>query len=476
MTEVTTFLTELGSHFGMITVGCVEAIAAVYLAGRMFKGKKKTKPEVRGSGKIFLDCMDDRKDEACIVVRRSDHMPVYASENLQKLAGFTLEQIQEDLMVLARIGKDEEECQRFQDRYHMWNREGILRQELCLKNDRWVQFAVADSEDGAYTYVYDFDTYTAYTWDQKDYDHYIRIAGVSFDGGENWITQFPVTIPESVEDGSMYIKAEWRYSEKDAWEEYVTPYFPYSTRLFLLPKKLEKENEEIDAETLLNQWNQFPGLGTLKLYNYTGSFFQNTDEPLTALLPGWTENGEKIPWSYELTAGRHILEPQDLVPLDPMYIVGIQVGWFGADDRIVLDILDPDTKLYYLQTLTGLNIDVTGENESKYIKNLNVPQYIQSVAMAESIETDVITIPDTVLYIHGKLGWQTEKTDQEAAEKLEGVEPGMYTRVCRLLEKSIFGGLDLEQYEERTIQSFLEKTGQTPKKMQFVRKKKSTVV
>lgn len=121
MTEVTTFLTELGSHFGMITVGCVEAIAAVYLAGRMFKGKKKTKPEVRGSGKIFLDCMDDRKDEACIVVRRSDHMPVYASENLQKLAGFTLEQIQEDLMVLARIGKDEEECQRFQNRYHMWN-------------------------------------------------------------------------------------------------------------------------------------------------------------------------------------------------------------------------------------------------------------------------------------------------------------------------------------------------------------------
>lgn len=78
--------------------------------------------------------------------------------------------------------------------------------------------------------------------------------------------------------------------------------------------------------------------------------------------------------------------------------------------------------------------------------------------------------------IHGKLGWQTEKTDQEAAEKLEGVEPGMYTRVCRLLEKSIFGGLHLEQYEERTIQSFLEKTGQTPKKMQFVRKKKSTVV
>lgn len=74
--------------------------------------------------------------------------------------------------------------------------------------------------------------------------------------------------------------------------------------------------------------------------------------------------------------------------------------------------------------------------------------------------------------IHGKLGWQTEETDREAVEKLEGVEPGMYTRVCRLLEKSIFGGLDLEQYEERTIQSFLEKTGQTPKKMQFVRKRK----
>lgn len=249
------------------------------------------------------------------------------------------------------------------------------------------------------TYVYDSDTYTAYTWNQNDYGHYIRIAGVSFDGGENWITQFPVTIPETLEDGSMYIKVEWRYSDNERWEEYITPYFPYSTRLFLLPQKLEKENEEIDAETLLNQWDQFPNVGTLKLYRYTGNFFQNMESPLTALLPGWTENGEVIPWSYNLTAGRHILEPQELVPLDPMYIAEIQFGWFGSDDRIATDIMDPDTALYYLQTLTGLNVEERGEDNRKYIKELNVPKYIQSVSLTDQIETDVMSIADTVLYV-----------------------------------------------------------------------------
>ena len=66
--------------------------------------------------------------------------------------------------------------------------------------------------------------------------------------------------------------------------------------------------------------------------------------------------------------------------------------------------------------------------------------------------------------IKGRLGWQTDQTDQEIAEKIDDIEPGMYRKACALLEKSIYGGMKLETYEERTLQSFLKKVGQIQKK------------
>ena len=37
------------------------------------------------------------------------------------------------------------------------------------------------------------------------------------------------------------------------------------------------------------------------------------------------------------------------------------------------------------------------------------------------------------------------------------IKSGEYIKVCRLLEKQIYGELELEPYEERTINRFLEK-------------------
>lgn len=66
--------------------------------------------------------------------------------------------------------------------------------------------------------------------------------------------------------------------------------------------------------------------------------------------------------------------------------------------------------------------------------------------------------------IEGKLGWKTEETDLQITEKVDGIEPGMYRKVCSLLEKNIYGGIELEAYEERTLKSFLEKIIQVKKK------------
>ena len=61
------------------------------------------------------------------------------------------------------------------------------------------------------------------------------------------------------------------------------------------------------------------------------------------------------------------------------------------------------------------------------------------------------------LGIEASLGWNTEKVDQELTERVEQVETGEYTRACRLLEKTIYGGIDPEPFEERTLHHFLEK-------------------
>ena len=45
--------------------------------------------------------------------------------------------------------------------------------------------------------------------------------------------------------------------------------------------------------------------------------------------------------------------------------------------------------------------------------------------------------------------------------------PGSYTRVCELLEKAVYGGIALEVYEERTVQSFLEHLVTTNKNTSF---------
>lgn len=59
--------------------------------------------------------------------------------------------------------------------------------------------------------------------------------------------------------------------------------------------------------------------------------------------------------------------------------------------------------------------------------------------------------------INARLGWNTGETDKILAERFVEVEEGEYTRVCQLIEKVIYGDIELEPYEERTVVTFLEK-------------------
>ena len=59
--------------------------------------------------------------------------------------------------------------------------------------------------------------------------------------------------------------------------------------------------------------------------------------------------------------------------------------------------------------------------------------------------------------IEAHLGWNTEETDRKIVEKIGTFRKGEYCRVCELLEKTIYGEEELEEYEKRTLNRFIKK-------------------
>lgn len=70
--------------------------------------------------------------------------------------------------------------------------------------------------------------------------------------------------------------------------------------------------------------------------------------------------------------------------------------------------------------------------------------------------------------IEAHLGFQTQKTDQKIAQRVEQVGDGEYSRVCQLMEKTVYGNVALAPYEERTLNAFLDKisTAKKPEKLE----------
>ena len=54
-------------------------------------------------------------------------------------------------------------------------------------------------------------------------------------------------------------------------------------------------------------------------------------------------------------------------------------------------------------------------------------------------------------------GWETSATDKALADTLPSVKPGEYERVNGLLEKTIYGGIALEPFEERALDLFVQR-------------------
>ena len=62
----------------------------------------------------------------------------------------------------------------------------------------------------------------------------------------------------------------------------------------------------------------------------------------------------------------------------------------------------------------------------------------------------------TLWGVKASLGWNTDDVDRLLAWWIESVQSGDYKKVCALMEKSVYGGIPLEAYEERLLLSFIQ--------------------
>ncbi len=284
------------------------------------------------------------------------------------------------------------------------------------------------------------DDFTTYTWGAEDLDRYVRVDAVSFDDGESWQTEFPVTVPASAE--TMQVRMSYRFRTAEDWTDYEKPITidVADGRVFVLSRALEEDAEQVEKDSILNLGSQYLQNGeTLSLYQFRcigGVLAENDALPgipdqytlnnnaydwengvkQTKLFSGWLEDGEVVSWDYLVAGGRHILEPGAFGDFDQEKLdIRLKQYWFSRrEDGSFYEDLLGDSDLYYVQTLCGfsgndgyfsralqrLSAAMRGMTEE-----LAVPEYTQAIDFddtddeLEKLYADHMQIPASVCYI-----------------------------------------------------------------------------
>ena len=156
MSMITDLLTTLGNHFSLIVIGSVEVLAAVLLFGNTVRKKSSSRASsggrraLHGEEERFLRQLDYREDQAYIVIRSSDRMPVYVTESLEKILGVSFERIQQDVTRLDRNCMGNERSNSIWRNYRNWDGGKTVSHEILMKDGRWFHMTLSSSPDGKY--------------------------------------------------------------------------------------------------------------------------------------------------------------------------------------------------------------------------------------------------------------------------------------------------------------------------------------
>lgn len=154
MNMFTKLLETLGNNFWLIIILCLEVILAVWLLC-FARGKKKNRaaePDGHSVQGVLMCDLSKQDDEVCLLMRRSDKMPVYEMGDIESLLGISLARLQEDIASLEPCLHDRKSGRNIWRDYLAWDGKEPMTAEFRMQNGEWITVHVMQSGTKGYDF------------------------------------------------------------------------------------------------------------------------------------------------------------------------------------------------------------------------------------------------------------------------------------------------------------------------------------
>ena len=154
MNMFTKLLETLGNNFWLIIILCLEVILAVWLLC-FARGKKKNRaaePDGHSVQDVLMCDLSKQDDEVCLLMRRSDKMPVYEMGDIESLLGISLARLQEDIASLEPCLHDRKSGRNIWRVYLAWDGKEPMTAEFRMQNGEWITVHVMQSGTKGYDF------------------------------------------------------------------------------------------------------------------------------------------------------------------------------------------------------------------------------------------------------------------------------------------------------------------------------------
>lgn len=154
MNMFTKLLETLGNNFWLIIILCLEVILAVCLLC-FARGKKKNRaaePDGHSVQDVLMCDLSKQDDEVCLLMRRSDKMPVYEMGDIESLLGISLARLQEDIASLEPCLHDRKSGRNIWRDYLAWDGKEPMTAEFRMQNGEWITVHVMQSGTKGYDF------------------------------------------------------------------------------------------------------------------------------------------------------------------------------------------------------------------------------------------------------------------------------------------------------------------------------------
>ena len=364
VTGIAGVLTVIGEHFWLVVIACIEVAVAFILLGTAYKRKKYRNDrsggaQIEGVERDFLEACNDWRNEACIMVRREDLLPVYATDSFYDMLGLNLRMLQEDIRNIGLNMADPEDEKRLWKKYEQWDGKEPLEESVKWNTGKWLLLGFRRTEDGVYDLM---SVYEITQLHEKilQYENRLDAAEEASQSKTSFLYRMSHEIRTPLNGIIGMLNLAHRQLHGHSTEDYIVKAEQLSEFLLTVINevldmsrievgKIELENKPFDLYHLADQIRNLfkktieekAGDGICFFNQMQQYYLDHKDEwgspdTLNSIFPGWSlaEGGEPLGnWFTPAGPGRYVFYPLDRVPVPDGLTVSASAGWDPTHDN-----------------------------------------------------------------------------------------------------------------------------------------------